>query len=1281
MLKRGAWTARVAVVIAGVWLAVPDAAHVSTHAGHELCRLLWKPGNTFTRVAPLPRPAVAYDGPRMLNVTYTGFSDPAAQAAFDYAVQILEAQMRSRVPLAVSARMEAQGGGVLGSASTGVLTPSWTPAAGGVAPPIFEAFYPFPLADHLQNRVTTTPPCGTGEVCFPFHFTVTMNATPGGNAANWYYGLDGATPANRIDFVSVALHELVHGVGFAGQARVVTASNSNWTCDLPPCGSVLLEGTATQTRLGFSAAWEYFLKSAEGISLRDSNVFPHLSQVLGNQLMSNVFFDGFYATHANGGTPWRVYTPNPFAGGSSIGHVDEVTYAAGHVNSLMSPFLGSAEAIHSVGPVALGTLADVGWDACAVRLGSLTQVLPRGAGSTSISITVPSYCAWTVTNAAPFLTLTSATTGTGSSTAAFTVAANNTGSTRQGTVTINGIPHVVSQAGGDVAAVINASPLSTTIVAGQPASFTIVAGGDPAPTIQWQRSTDGGTTFTNLAEGAPFSGTTSQTLSIAAVTAAMHLSRFRAVATNGVGSPATSDSATLTVQFAPIITTHPASVTSNPNVAGTFTVAATANPTTLTYQWQRSSDGGLTWTDITDGAPYFFSTTPTLEVTTVASIHGMRFRCRVTNSVGSTTTNAATLSIRLPVTMSPSTLRFSGTQTQLGGALTTVTAAQTVNVVFAGLPGEWTATPVEPWVVITNGTGNGNGQFQVSISTTHTGLSQGEIPATVELRSTAALSSPVGMAIWLTVRPANSATVPFGELSTPSAGAANLSGAIAVTGWALDDIGVERVEIWRNCLTPIDSARAGVCRNATPTGAPDKVFVGNAAFVPGARTDIENNSAYSSFPQAYRAGWGYLLLTNALPNQSTGATEGGQGPVTLYAYAIDREGRYTELGARNITLDNANATTPFGAIDTPEQGGTVTGALTANFGWAMTRRQNASGVDVPKCIERSRYRVYIDGVPRTLTTGVNWHPNLSRADLTAAYPGLCDSANPLAAYYIDVTALGLSNGTHTIGWDVYDDNGTPADPSDDNVAGIGSRFFDILVGGADAPLRTQHPALPPHPALRTPHYGVQSAAEVNVLPVKERRELVLEQGRRLDVDLGGAVSHGYQVVGDQVRDLPIGSTLDAANGRFYWEPPVPFFGVFTLEFVSGTDHARERTRVTVTITDPTARGEAAVTITSPRAGANPNPIITVTGTARDPQARAGTGIDTVHIWARRLDGPEVQGSNGPRVQFLGQAQLSRDGYTLTSTPLAAGTYQIEVYAWVARLGEWAPAATVTIAVR
>jgi hypothetical protein len=652
-------------------------------------------------------------------------------------------------------------------------------------------------------------------------------------------------------------------------------------------------------------------------------------------------------------------------------------------------------------------------------------------------------------------------------------------------------------------------------------------------------------------------------------------------------------------------------------------------------------------------------------------------------------------------------LRFAATKN--GGAatdLTSVTSGQSVSVSFSAGAPVWTVSSNVSWLSLSASGGTGSGTFTASVVNPGNVIGAStSLTGTITVTSASAPNSPQTIAVTLPVDQSNGATTvaPIGGFDSPTDGSTNVVGAIAVTGWALDDIGVERVEIWRNCLTPIDSSRPGVCRNATPTGAADRVFIGNAAFVPGARSDIETAPAYAGYPQTYRAGWGYLLLTNALPNQSTGATEGGQGAVTLYAYAIDREGRYSLLGSKLVTLNNDNATVPFGAIDTPEQGGTITGALTANFGWAMTRRQNASGVDVPKCIERSRYRVFIDGVPRTLTAGTNWFPGLSRADLTAAYPGLCDSANSLAAYYIDVTALGLANGLHTIGWDVYDDNGTTGTQADDNVAGIGSRFFNILVG-ADAPASSAEcgvrgaggvpSALCEKPARRG------AAADITALPVTEARALRarvgaieapvvavagdaggrhavnLPQGSRLTVDLGGAVERGYLIVGDELRDLPIGSTLDGANGHFYWQPAIPYYGAFELVFVSATDRGGEaRTTLEVTITDPTSGGEPEITITSPRAGANPNPVITVTGTARDPRSVSANGISAVHGWAYRKD------VAGVPPQFLGDAVLKDGNYTMTTAPLQPGTYEIAVFAWVARTGTWAPAATVTIAVR
>src|SRR5882724_1744004 len=54
---------------------------------------------------------------------------------------------------------------------------------------------------------------------------------------------------------------------------------------------------------------------------------------------------------------------------------------------------------------------------------------------------------------------------------------------------------------------ITTQPANQTVTAGQTATFTAAATGSPTPTVQWQVSTDGGTTFSNV------SGATSTTLS------------------------------------------------------------------------------------------------------------------------------------------------------------------------------------------------------------------------------------------------------------------------------------------------------------------------------------------------------------------------------------------------------------------------------------------------------------------------------------------------------------------------------------------------------------------------------------------------------------------------------------------------------------------------------------------------------------------------------------------------------------------------------------------------
>ncbi len=90
---------------------------------------------------------------------------------------------------------------------------------------------------------------------------------------------------------------------------------------------------------------------------------------------------------------------------------------------------------------------------------------------------------------------------------------------------------------------VTTNPTSQTVSAGSPVSFVAAASGVPAPTVQWQVSSDGGTTFTDVP------GATADTLAFTP-TSAESGDLYRAVFTNSAGS-ATTTVATLTVSSTP----------------------------------------------------------------------------------------------------------------------------------------------------------------------------------------------------------------------------------------------------------------------------------------------------------------------------------------------------------------------------------------------------------------------------------------------------------------------------------------------------------------------------------------------------------------------------------------------------------------------------------------------------------------------------------------------------------------------------------------------------------
>jgi hypothetical protein len=104
---------------------------------------------------------------------------------------------------------------------------------------------------------------------------------------------------------------------------------------------------------------------------------------------------------------------------------------------------------------------------------------------------------------------------------------------------------------------------------------------------------------------------------------------------------------------APTIATNPANVSVAAGANASFTVAASGTPAP-TLKWQRSTDNGTTFADITADATYAGVTTATLSIaSTTPTMNGHKFRAVATNGVPTdAASSAATLSVSYAPTIS-----------------------------------------------------------------------------------------------------------------------------------------------------------------------------------------------------------------------------------------------------------------------------------------------------------------------------------------------------------------------------------------------------------------------------------------------------------------------------------------------------------------------------------------------------------------------------------------------------------------------------------------------------
>jgi hypothetical protein len=245
----------------------------------------------------------------------------AAQTAFYAAAAIWTSTIQSSVPITISACWSNLGSSILGYSGGYSMYRNFTGA------PKENTWYASSLADALSGSERGL----AGE--YDDYITYNSNFT-------WYTGTDGVVPSGQYDLVTVAAHEIAHGLNFAGTASYASGTGSY--------------GYGT----GYPNIYDTFMEDSGGTKL---TTYSNPSTNLGSLLTSgNLWFNGVNSKAANGGTRVKMYAPGTWSSGSSYAHLDYSTFA-GTVNSMMVYAVASGSSQHNPGPVTKGLLKDLGW--------------------------------------------------------------------------------------------------------------------------------------------------------------------------------------------------------------------------------------------------------------------------------------------------------------------------------------------------------------------------------------------------------------------------------------------------------------------------------------------------------------------------------------------------------------------------------------------------------------------------------------------------------------------------------------------------------------------------------------------------------------------------------------------------------------------------------------------------------------------------------------------------------------------------------------------------------
>jgi len=290
----------------------------------------------------------------------------ARLVAFSFAATTWGRKLNSAVQIRVDATIDAlacsQTSAVLGAAGTITVHRDFSGAL------LASTWYPQALANALAG--TDLDPASS-DITALFNGTLDAGTCLGGT--RWYYGLDGAPPPGDVDFVTVVLHELGHGLGFQtfvalGTGAKFLGRDDVYARKLEHHGAIPADYPS--------------MTNDQRVTASTSDPDLHWLGGLVNAAGSSSLSGGVASGHV------RMYGPAPQQPGASVSHfsVDLVP------DQLMEPFYTGPD--HDLG-LTLKLLEDLGWTAAPpVTAAAVPAASPWTLGLLAVGLVVAAVGAW-----------------------------------------------------------------------------------------------------------------------------------------------------------------------------------------------------------------------------------------------------------------------------------------------------------------------------------------------------------------------------------------------------------------------------------------------------------------------------------------------------------------------------------------------------------------------------------------------------------------------------------------------------------------------------------------------------------------------------------------------------------------------------------------------------------------------------------------------------------------------------------------------------------------------